>query len=1358
MEGPAMSGGIISPDFPSHGKFGYRGHFLFPANGGKADFTTRQVGDLTGGTYLTVDVYNASKTPMTLMMIVKQGQAWLWCQSPEKPIQPGWNKDMTFDLTSLKTDSGKTLTDLKDIMQLSLIFQSKEAGEGYLYIDYLRLEGANPGKVAMVRPEEMATGSPVTVTGFEDGSCPLSPDTGYSGATGADAVTASDAPEGTRVADLAFDCKQPDAHASFQLEADMDLSKVTGVVYDVYNPFKQNIDASIFVNTGANWDYYESSSATLKPGWNTDVTFALKAKTFKSAASKWTNTVGISGISVTRKLGLTFYPHQIAKSSIRLDNLRFLSNDPKSVQQLVNDLFPQVPATAGGDNLLEGFEKGLTAWTAIASSKATGSTIVEGKASEGTHMLKCDFDFDDKNQQAWIGIDQDLNFKDSSAIKVDIYNPNPSPLQAEIVLKLGDTYDWTESKGIQMKPGWNRDVTFPLKAKTFKNAASNWMNHAYADPLDQVKSLYIGFVSTGALKGSAYFDNIRATGSFKAGTAAAAAQHELKGRSVLWDPLLNFAGDGWLAQTSPGSNSFAVVSEYKRFQDENIVDMKYRTVSDSQTAQFVKTQETDWSNVLGLQFDFYNPQDYAVGFTLAVQTGPNSEWQESTETTLKPGWNRAVKVDITQPIFKSLQTNWSGTDFLRTRDDIRTVIINIYPHHVGDGKLSMANLRIIERDLVSPATGSDDLGKALGLSSETQISARTLKYTLLDSFEGNISAWQPVANAVLSQSTSYATDGTHSLRIDYQSAFVAVGTNPAIEYNPPGGTMDMSPYSNVQFDVYNPGLPVEMYMAFYTGPAYNGTATGQDIQSISVTISSGWNRNLNIPLLGNQFTSATTAWKEWDTLRNASQTHQIQFVIESLSGGIPPGRQTIYLDNVRLIGAGNQQVDGIASEQIGLKFNPSDAVQFVANGTVMGTGTNQAQFNLGKVRLDVRAEGDEFSLFTGDQLSSTDDPMTLLSGAVLGNQIYGIDDRYTVQGLGMLEASGFSEYGATPESLGNTAGYLLRFKTAPISDCFLGAGLLDSRYGNNPGSNPLTAEVEADVKTYEADVQGYFRDIRLGFHGEVAQSAYDAFAGSPYDLSGNSNAYYAELDYQFGAFKIQGSRLEHGLNFFAPYSGSPYSGADQNTGQITWQMDTLPLIKDMQGWGTFWNNLLTGLNLQVQYYDYASMTDTYSNFGLRALLQNNTYRPPLFFFFWWYWYDEGQNAGDPQLPNPAISDRALVTTSNYELHYQFTPKILLTGLFRDAFTDYWETFTYSGRFSWKFWGDTWVNGDYKHVDQTGSRFGSYDNFSAGFTKYLWQNTVTLSLIYGVPSFLDYWEDDNNLQTVDMWAFSLAGKF
>ncbi len=1370
FDGSLMTDGMISPDFPSHGKNGFRGHFVIPKGGGRTAFSTAQAGDLNGAKDLYIDLYNASPVTFTAQVIVKQGVQWTWYKTDQLTIKPGWNKDMDFNMAGLKDDSGKPMSaPLNELHLVALVFETKDAGEGFLYMDYVRLSGANPQKVVMVRAEEMATGSAVTVTGFEDGSSPLTPDSGYSTAIAAEAVTVEGAPEGTHVGLLSYDNKQPDDHAGYNLQADMDLSKVTGVVFDAFNPLKEPVDTGIYVNTGASWTYFESSTQSLKPGWNHNVTFALKAKTFKSEESKWTNTVGVKGITVTRKIGLTFFPHQITRSYFMVDNLRFLTNDPRPVQNMVNDLFPATPAITGTDHLFEGFEKEKTAWGTITAgnSKATGATIVvDNRSTEGTHMLETHFEFDAKDQQAWFGVDQSMNLKDSSAVKVDIFNPGTESLQAAMVMKLGDTYDWNESKTTTIKPGWNKDVTFLLKAKTFKNAVTNWQNHAYAEPLNQVKCLYIGFISSGPMKGSAYFDNIRVTGASAVAVGAPAPKHELKGRVVMWDPVQVFAADGWQASTSPGSNSFAVASEYKRFEGEDSVVMKYRTISDSQSGQFVKTQQTDWSNVLGLQFDFYNPQPYSLTFTMAVQTGPNWEWQETTEMTLKPGWNRKVQVDITQPIFKSLDTNWSATDFLRTRDDIRTVILNVFPHHAGSGSLIMANLRTIERDLIGPVS-SNDVGQAVGVISDTQLTFRTLKYTYFESFEGDISQWQPVANTLITKSSAYSTDGNHSLRIDYQGAFVPNGTTPEFFYTPlkgksvsVEGTIDMSSFSHVQFDIYNPGPPVQMDMAFRTGPvSYVGSgdsnSNGEWIESSSVTVNSGWNRNLDISLLGNNFKSGATAWKMWDTFRNSNQVHEIHFKISNTYG-----RGTFYLDNIRFIGAGIQQADGVTGEEVSFKLNPSDSVQLVAAGSAIGNSASPAQFNLDKVRLDIRGAGDQLSFFTGDQVIGTDDPMTMVYGPQIGNQIFGVDERYNLKDIAMVQASGFAQYGATPNSLGNTAGYLVRAKSTALYDCYIGASLVDARFGNTMGSNPLTANVESDVKTYEADVQGYLRDIRVGFHGEVAQSAYDGYPGSPYHLqsNGNNNAYYAELDYQIGAFKIQGTRLEHQLYFFNPFSSAAYQGSDQNSAQFYWQMDTFSVVKDMQTWGRFWNDFLTGLNFLVQYYDYSSKSNTYANHDIRAILQNNTYRPPLYMNFWWHWYQEGHNIGDPNVPNPAMDDSTLITTSNYELHYQFNPKLVLTGLFRDSFTDYWEAFTYATNMKWKFWGNTWLTGDYKHIDQTGSRFGQFNNFSVGFTKYFLNNAIQANLTYGSPSFIGYWEDDNNLQTVDEWMASLTGKF
>jgi hypothetical protein len=593
FEGSVMTDAIISPDFPSSGKNCFRGHFQFPSGGGRAAFSTSQVGDLTGGTVLTVDVYNASPITFKAQFIAKQGQQWTWYQMGPVTIQPGWNRDITFDLTKTVDEAtGKVTTPvpLSELHQVALVFEAKESAEGYLYMDYLRLTGADPEKVVMVRAEEMATGSAVTITGFEDNNCPLVPDKGYSSATEAKAVKATHASEGTHVAQLFYDNKQADEKANFVLAADMDLSKVNGVVYDVYNPMKEPVDTAIFVNTGSNWTYFESSSTTLKPGWNLNVTFSLKAKTFKGEASNWANNMGVPGLSVSRQLGIMFVPHQITKSYFVMDNLRLLTQDPQNVQKMVGDLFPPAPEVNGTDHLLEGFEEEQIAWAPIlGSSKAAGAVISPQKNSpEGSHVWRVDFDFDANGQQAWFGVDQEMNLKNSSAIKMDIYNPTSTDLQAAMVMKLGETYDWNESKTVVVKPGWNPNVMFPLKAKTFKTAATNWVNKTYAEPLNQVKSLYLGFISTGSLKGSAYIDNIRVIGETTVKVGAVKPHHELKGRSILWDPLITAAADGWGADNSVGGNSFAVACEYSKYENENAAVLKYHTVNSSQKANFPK--------------------------------------------------------------------------------------------------------------------------------------------------------------------------------------------------------------------------------------------------------------------------------------------------------------------------------------------------------------------------------------------------------------------------------------------------------------------------------------------------------------------------------------------------------------------------------------------------------------------------------------------------------------------------------------------------------------------------------------------------------------------------------------------------
>jgi hypothetical protein len=159
-----------------------------------------------------------------------------------------------------------------------------------------------------------------------------------------------------------------------------------------------------------------------------------------------------------------------------------------------------------------------------------------------------------------------------------------------------------------------------------------------------------------------------------------------------------------------------------------------------------------------------------------------------------------------------------------------------------------------------------------------------------------------------------------------------------------------------------------------------------------------------------------------------------------------------------------------------------------------------------------------------------------------------------------------------------------------------------------------------------------------------------------------------------------------------------------------------------------------------------------------VIFKNNTYRSPLFFQTWYHWFDEGNNAGDPTLANPNLSTHALIQTFNQELRYRITPQLYVNYLFRYNFTDYWEQWTNAAGLKLRFWGDTWLTLDVKYLSQDESWGGQFTNLYVDLTKHLMGDSVQAHLTYGVPSFANYWNDDNNIQTFNQFSFGLSGKF
>lgn len=1348
FSGALSTGGIIAPDFPSNGRFGFRGRFRLPEGGGRAAFATQQVGDLTGAEALVMDVYNSSPVPFKGFLVLKQGPNWTWHQSNPLPIQPGWNRNATFPLRASGAGPGVlVMEDFRDIREMALLFESDRKGEGYLYIDYLRLPGADPEKVSRVRPEDRAVGTQVLLTGFERGGSPFSPDAAWSSATEAE-VARAPTTEGDRLGVFRFRNTNPEAKASFTLEADLDFSKVSGLRLDVYNPLPDEVELEVALTTGPEYEFHESAPLVLRPGWNVDVTFPLRSRTFKSEATGWRNVTAVRRMNQVRKLTLMFLPHQIAESFFAVDRIRLLAEDSQDLQKQIARAVPVIEIT-GEDHLLEGFEGENTPFQAAAGwSGAQGVSIRSvTRTTQGKKLLEVSFANANKDQASYFGIEQDLDLSAVQAVKVDLYVPSEEPLQAVLALNTGETYEWYESKPIPLKKGWNVNLTFPVQAPLFKAERTGWAYQTTPADLKKTRKLFIGFLTQGTFSGKVYMDNVRLTGEGEnVLKLAGLSPRRIQGRETPWDPLETAAG-GWRPSTQAADNSFSTVVFYEKVKGENVVKLKYDIHSVNQKARFFKNERLDWTGVLALKLDAYNPQDHIVNLALGFNTGKDGVYHETREFSLQPGWNRDIVIDLAGPVLKTRSSNWTYTEYLNHKDDVQTVSILLYPKAPGKGEVWLSRLRTVERDPLG-ALGMDALGKKIGGTSKTKIRAEWAKEEILDDFEGGASAWGGGMKALLGLSEEFRTDGRFALKVDYE---ITGDANPVqFSFQVPPEKENWSAFDRLAFDVYNPGPPVMLEFGFQ--PRSNPSDL---VQSRQIALTTGWNRGVALDLTAFDFKSAQVGWLNLDTFR---VKNEVDILHLRLFG--PAGRHTLYLDRLRLAGSSETKPERAADvrQEVAVKWNPNDAVEVLVEGAAHRPESGRAEVRLERARVDVRGAGNELRASSGIGIRGTDDPLELVSPTQIGENAVALEERFYWRETS-LQAFGFSRFGEKPHTFGDVGAYALRLSRAVQEDYQVGIGFINQLLGTAYGKNPLISETEAQVQLIQADARGYVRALGLTFEGEWAKAKTRTFAGSSLGNEAGipDTAYHAGINFRLGAFKFSAARAGKELGFVSPFSKDPQSGFYKHNGEINWQAETFTPLWKLQQRGGFWKDLLDDFNMFAQYFDYHNRTDTYSNWSVRVVARNND-TSRLNFMVWQLWSEEGKDAGDPTLVNPAVSTRTLTTTHNTELRYRLKERLFLNFLYRFSWTDFWEELTFAGGATYQFWGNTWVGFEAKNLRQAGERFGDHTNLYGFVRKQMLQNTTEAELAFGEPSFTGFWNDPQSNRTWDRLSLRISGKF
>jgi hypothetical protein len=91
-----------------------------------------------------------------------------------------------------------------------------------------------------------------------------------------------------------------------------------------------------------------------------------------------------------------------------------------------------------------------------------------------------------------LGRKTDLDLADAKAIVVDLYWGLGEGIHAALLFQTRPDWDGFETRPIFLRPGWNRNLRFPLNLDDFKSNKTNWKNHDAAfRPRNDVSQLTV---------------------------------------------------------------------------------------------------------------------------------------------------------------------------------------------------------------------------------------------------------------------------------------------------------------------------------------------------------------------------------------------------------------------------------------------------------------------------------------------------------------------------------------------------------------------------------------------------------------------------------------------------------------------------------------------------------------------------------------------------------------------------------------------------------------------------------------------------------------------------------------------------
>lgn len=1171
--------------------------------------------------------------------------------------------------------------------------------------------------------------------------------------------------EGKKSLEIKLNTTRKNHQGVIQLFDIGDLSSVKEVKFDIYNSSLTNMNVCLMIKTGENWLYHESIRKKIKPGWNKNISFDLSAPIYGSDGNYKSR---IKNIDNVRRFGILFEHDQKADGYIYLDNIMIKGTN---IEKLLPAQVPEKIETV----LIDSFEKGKIRW--FAASDWSCATDVEknlSNASEGINSMKANFDLKMPGQNATFYIESSVDLSNAYEIKADIYCPFDFSTNMCMALSTGDKWIWQESPIKKIKKGWNKDITFSLKKKNWKNEKTKWNYVTMPEDIDKTKRICFVIFPAEMGKGYVLIDNVRISTTDK-GELTSILQYDVG--EVVYYPWNSFEkGVNWLPDSS-GSGALSVLPASNFGNEKNHgMQLKFNTLSPYEKAMYKYSGQIDFSNAVGIKFDIFNPLNYGVKITLAFKIGDDEIWYESKQIPVAPGWNKDIFFDFISPSFKSSASNWNFTDNLFNRDDIREIIISVFSDRIAEGEIYMTGIKLARRNFIGEA------GKYIGptFKNNTKFVFEPIQYTIWDfgsgegTFEKGLGKWKAAdiagwGAAQINISKNYATEGGNSLQIVYKDKNVKIGcyySNPSL--------INTNTYRYFTFDVYNSGSTIKMTVAFVDNTdLWNETK--------EIIIYPGWNRNIKIDLAGKNWKNELTGFRNITELKNRDKIKSIYLIFTKTYEG------TVYIDNIRWGEELTAPVvaDGYSQQDINIEITPDD--YFTGKITLRGIYfyDSNSTLELGSINLILRGLGQELTIFGGETINVFNDVFSVISPNSLGPNNMGCKLEGTLIPINLsYQGVALTLWNREQWQLGTSYIWGIRAKDYFYQGNYIGGLYYNEKRGYDFNPDIFNGGVEQSAHIYggDAGVNIPFGDIlTLAINGEYLISAYDnekpvylleneesiSYIAEEIKDTDDRTLNYIAGDIHIGELKFYSNYRKIGGKFFGRYIDMDYKvGSEAKIFNLTYILDGVPPFSQLAQISSEWASFVNYTQIMLEYDTNKSIVDTYTRDTYTIQLKNN---PSLSFYNYdvYFKYNYEGNAEDKSANQ--IDTRVPATTFNFLTNIslwgnKISSKLLgryerirdtIYNAVKDIYEDI-DTSRITGfvEIKYKPFRELEFVTNYKHIIKNEETFG---NFYAEISAILF-DLLTMNISYGSTPFTGYWLENASDETKNMITLTIKGYF